>query len=96
MYSVLIGINAAVPGRSLKLTSIEYTGNNQVNIKGISANDSNILGFIDNLSIIDVVDKASLSTMSVETVSSQDVKAFVVKVILIEQETIDSRAKGEN
>jgi len=96
MYSVLVGINAAIPGRSLKLTSIEYTGSNQVNIKGISANDSNILGFIDNLSVIDVVSKASLSTMSVETVSSQDVKAFVVKVILIEQETIDSRAMEED
>ena len=95
MYSVLLGINSAVPGRSLKLTSIEYTGSNQVNIKGISANDSNILGFIDNLSVIDVVEKASLSTMSVETVSNQDVKSFVVKVILIAQETIDSRVVRE-
>ena len=43
--------------------------------------------------VIDVIDKASLSTMSVKTVSNQEVKSFVIKIILIEQETIDSREK---
>ena len=62
-------------------------------INGISSNDGSILGFIDNLAIIDVIDKASLSTMSVKTVSNQEVKSFVIKIILIEQETIDSRGK---
>jgi hypothetical protein len=31
--------------------------------------------------------------MSVKTVSNQEVKSFVIKIILIEQETIDSREK---
>ena len=62
-------------------------------INGISSNDGSILSFIDNLAVIDVIDKASLSTMSVKTVSNQEVKSFVIKIILIEQETIDSREK---
>ena len=93
MYSVLVGINSAIPGNSLKLTKIEYSGGNDVVINGISTNDGSILSFIDNLAVIDVIDKASLSTMSVKTVSNQEVKSFVIKIILIEQETIDSREK---
>ena len=58
-----------------------------------SVYDGSILSFIDNLAVIDVIDKASLSTMSVKTVSNQEVKSFVIKIILIEQETIDSREK---
>ena len=95
MYSVLVGINAAIPGSSLKLTKIDYTGGNEIQIDGIASNDGNILAFIDNLAVIDVIDKASLSTMSVKTVSSQEVKSFVIKVILIEQETIDSREAAD-
>jgi len=95
MYSVLVGINASIPGRSLKLTKIDYPGGNEIKIDGISSNDGNILAFIDNLALIDVIEKASLSTMSVQTVSEQNVKAFVVKVILIEQETIDSREAAD-
>ena len=81
------------PGNTLKLTKIEYSGGNDVVINGISSNDGSILSFIDNLAVIDVIDKASLSTMSVKTVSNQEVKSFVIKIILIEQETIDSREK---
>jgi len=95
MYSVLVGINSAIPGSSLKLTKIEYSGGDEIQIDGISSNDGNILAFIDNLAVIDVIDKASLSTMSVKTVSSQEVKSFVIKVILIEQETIDSREAAD-
>jgi type IV pilus assembly protein PilN len=93
MYSVLVGINSAIPGNSLKLTKIDYSGASDIVISGISSNDGSILSFIDNLAIIDVIDKASLSTMSVKTVSNQEVKSFVIKIILIEQETIDSRGK---
>ena len=93
MYSVLVGINSAIPGNSLKLTKIDYSGASDIVISGISSNDGSILGFIDNLAVIDVIDKASLSTMSVKTVSNQEVKSFVIKIILIEQETIDSREK---
>jgi len=45
--------------------------------------------------VVDVIEKASLSTMSVKTVSNQSVKSFVIKVILIEQQTIDSREKAD-
>ena len=93
MYSVLLGINSAIPGNSLKLTKIDYSGGNEIQLEGISSNDGSILAFIDNLAIIDVINKASLATMSVKTVSKQDVKAFIIKIILIEQETIDSREK---
>ena len=93
MYSVLVGINSAIPGNSLKLTKIEYSGGNDVVINGISSNDGSILSFIDNLAVIDVIEKASLSTMAVKTVSNQEVKSFIIKIILIEQETIDSREK---
>ena len=95
MYSVLVGINSAIPGSSLRLTKIDYSGGDEIQIDGISSNDGNILAFIDNLSVIDVIEKASLSTMSVKTVSSQSVKSFVIKVILIEQQTIDSREKAD-
>ena len=95
MYSVLVGINSAIPGSSLRLTKIDYSGGDEIQIDGISSNDGNILAFIDNLSVVDVIEKASLSTMSVKTVSNQSVKSFVIKVILIEQQTIDSREKAD-
>ena len=95
MYSVLVGINSAIPGSSLRLTKIDYSGGDEIQIDGISSNDGNILAFIDNLSVIDVIEKASLSTMSVKTVSNQSVKSFVIKILLIEQQTIDSREKAD-
>jgi type IV pilus assembly protein PilN len=90
MYEVLVGINASVPPQ-LKLTKIEYKGGNEIKIEGMSADDGNILTFIENLSEIEVIDKASLATMSVKKVSDQSVKTFVVKLILIQQQTIDAR-----
>ena len=90
MYTVLVGINSAVPTQ-LKLTKIDYQGGNEIQIEGMSANDGNILTFIEKLSEIEVIDKASLATMSVKKVSNQSVKTFVVKLILIQQQTIDAR-----
>lgn len=90
MYTVLVGINSAVPNQ-LKLTKIDYQGGNEIQIEGMSANDGNILTFIEKLSEIEVIDKASLATMSVKKVSNQSVKTFVVKLILIQQQTIDAR-----
>ena len=95
MYSVLVGVNASIPNKSLKLTKIDYQGGNVLMIDGLSANDTNILSFIENLSTIDVIDKASLGTMSVKTISNQTVKSFVVKCILIEQQTIDGREDSD-
>jgi type IV pilus assembly protein PilN len=90
MYTVLVGINSAVPTQ-LKLTKIDYQGGNEIQIEGMSSNDGNILTFIEKLSEIEVIDKASLATMSVKTVSNQSVKTFVVKLTLIQQQTIDAR-----
>ena len=95
MYSVLLGINSSIPSSYLKLTKIDYLGGNEIIINGMSANDSNILSFIDNLSEVDVIEKASLATMSAEKVSNQSIKKFVVKVVLIEQETIDGRGSED-
>ena len=95
MYSVLLGINAAIPSSYIKLTEIDYLGGNKITINGMSANDNNILLFIENLTIVDVIDKASLSTMSAETISNQAIKKFVVEVILIEQQTIDGREDSD-
>lgn len=95
MYSVLLGINSSIPSAYLKLTKIDYLGGNEILIEGMSANDSNILSFIENLAVIDVIDKASLVTMSAEKISNQSIKKFDVKVILIEQETIDSRGSED-
>ena len=95
MYSVLVGINAAIPSSYIKLTEIDYLGGNKITINGMSANDNNILLFIENLTIVDVIDKASLSTMSAETISNQAIKKFVVEVILIEQQTIDGREDSD-
>jgi hypothetical protein len=61
----------------------------------MSTNDGNILTFIENLTVIDVIDKASLGTMSVKTISNQTVKTFVVKVILAPQQSIDSRESND-
>ena len=91
MYSVIVGVNSAIPNKSLKLTKIDYQGGNELLIDGMSSNDTNILSFIDNLSKVEVIEKASLATMSVKTVLEQKVKSFVVKCILVEQQTIDAR-----
>ena len=95
MYSVLLGINSSIPSSYLKLTKIDYLGGNEIIINGMSANDSNILSFIENLSEVEVIEKASLATMSAEKVSNQSIKKFVVKVVLIEQETIDGRGSED-
>jgi len=87
----LMGINTAVPGRSLKLTKIDYKGGNEIFIDGMSSDDTSILEFIENLAVIDVIQKASLKTMSVKKVSDIDVKSFIIRVVMIQQETIDSR-----
>jgi type IV pilus assembly protein PilN len=91
MYSVLLGINTAVPNQYLKLTKIEYEGDDELIVYGMSTNDGNILKFIDNLTKVEVIDKASLVTMSVETISEQTLKSFTIKCTLASQKTIDSR-----
>jgi type IV pilus assembly protein PilN len=93
MYSVLLGINTAVPNQYLKLTKIDYEGGNELIVYGLSTNDGNILKFIENLTKVAVIDKASLVTMTVETISEQTLKSFTVKCTLASQKTIDSRGE---
>ncbi len=91
MYSVLLGINTAVPNQYLKLTKIDYEGGNELIVYGLSTNDGNILKFIENLTKVEVIDKASLVTMTVETISEQTLKSFTIKCTLASQKTIDSK-----
>jgi type IV pilus assembly protein PilN len=95
MYSVLLGINISVPNQYLKLTQIDYEGGNELILSGLSTNDANILKFIENLSKVEVIEKASLVTMSVETISEQTLKSFTIKCTLISQKTIDSREEKD-
>ena len=93
MYSVLLGINTAVPNQYLKLTKIDYEGDDELILIGLSTNDGNILKFIENLSKVAVIDKASLVTMRVETISEQTLKSFTIKCTLASQKTIEGRGK---
>jgi type IV pilus assembly protein PilN len=95
MYSVLLGINTAVPNLYLKLTKIDYEGGDELIVYGLSTNDANILKFIENLTKVAVIDKASLVTMTVETISEQTLKSFTIKCTLASQKTIDGRGKTD-
>ena len=95
MYSVLLGINTAVPNLYLKLTKIDYEGGDELIVYGLSTNDANILKFIENLSKVAVIDKASLVTMTVETISEQTLKSFTIKCTLVPQKTIEGRGKTD-
>ena len=95
MYSVLLGINTAVPNQYLKLTKIDYEGDDELILIGLSTNDGNILKFIENLSKVAVIDKASLVTMRVETISEQTLKSFTIKCTLASQKTIEGRGKTD-
>ena len=95
MYSVLLGVNTAVPNQYLKLTKIDYEGGDELMVFGLSTNDGNILKFIENLTKVEVIDKASLVTMTVKTISEQTLKSFTIKCTLASQETIDSREKTD-
>jgi type IV pilus assembly protein PilN len=95
MYSVLLGVNTAVPNQYLKLTKIDYEGGNELIVTGLSTNDGNILKFIENLAKVEVIDKASLVTMTVETISEQTLKSFTIKCTLASQKTIDSREETD-
>ena len=95
MYSVLLGINTAVPNQYLKLTKIDYEGDDELILIGLSTNDGNILKFIENLSKVAVIDKASLVTMTVETISEQTLKSFTIKCTLASQKTIEGRGKTD-
>jgi len=93
MYSVLLGIKTAIPNNNLVLTKIDYEGVDKLIVYGLSTNDPNILKLIENLKMVEVIDKASLVTMTVETISEQTLKSFTVKCTLASQKTIDSRGE---
>ena len=91
MYSVLLGIKTAIPNDNLVLTKIDYEGGDTLIVYGLSRNDANILKLIENLKKVEVIDKASLVTMTVETISEQTLKSFTIKCTLASQKTIDGR-----
>jgi hypothetical protein len=91
MYLVLAGINNSIPNAYLKLSKIDFNGDVDVTIYGLSTNDNNILSFIDNLSKVEVIEKASLVTMSIEIVMDQSAKSFTIKCTLAEQKTITNK-----
>jgi len=93
MYSVLLGIMTAKPNAELVLTKIDYEGADTLMVYGLSTNDPNILKLIENLKMVEVIDKASLVTMTVETISEQTLKSFTIKCTLAPQQTIDNREK---
>ncbi len=94
MYSVLEGINNSIPNQYLKLSKIDFENTLEVTIYGLTTSDNNILSFIDNLSNVQSIDKASLVTMSVEIILEQSAKSFTISCTLIEQNTINSKEKA--
>jgi type IV pilus assembly protein PilN len=91
MYLVLAGINNSIPNAYLKLSKIDFNGDVDVTIYGLSTTDNNILSFIDNLSKVEVIEKASLVTMSIEIIMDQSAKSFTIKCTLAEQKTITNK-----
>ena len=91
MYLVLAGINNSIPNAYLKLSKIDFNGDVDVTIYGLSTTDNNILSFIDNLSKVEVIEKASLVTMSIEVIMDQSAKSFIIKCTLAEQKTITNK-----
>jgi len=94
MYSVLEGINNSIPNQYLKLSKIDFENTLEVTIYGLTTSDNNILSFIDNLSNVQSIDKASLVTMSVEIILEQSAKSFTISCTLIKQNTINSKEKA--
>ncbi len=90
MYSVLLGVNSAVP-QGVSFNSIDYPGGDTLTIAGLSISDQNILQFIENLSQSKAIDKASLLTMSVQTVDKRTFKSFSIKCTLADQLSVDSK-----
>ena len=91
MYSVLIGINKAIPNQYLKLSKVDFDDLQGVMIYGLTTSDNNILSFIDNLSKVSVIEKASLVTMSVETIYDQSAKSFTINCTLAAQDTVNQK-----
>jgi len=94
MYAVLLGVNSAVP-QGVSLNSIDYSGGDALTIAGLSISDQNILQFIENLSQSKAIDKASLLTMSVQTVDKRTFKSFSIKCALADQLSVDSKENSD-
>ncbi|SFV77508.1 Type IV pilus biogenesis protein PilM [hydrothermal vent metagenome] len=90
MHAVLLGINSSVP-QGVSLKSIEYQGDGQVVISGLSVSDQNILQFIENLAKSSAISKSSLLLMSVKKVKKRTLKLFTVLGILADQKTVNKK-----
>ena len=93
LYSVLLGINSSVP-QGLSFSSIDYNGGDLLEINGSSFTDDKILTFIENLTKVKVIDRASLRTMSVQTINKKDIKFFTVDCVLAPQQALINQEKN--
>lgn len=86
MYLVLKAVNNAVP-LDVSLESISYEGGKNIIMTGYASSDHNILTLVNQLSNEDVIDRASLMTMSVvdsgvNSSSRSNLKSFKVQCLL--------------
>ena len=93
LYSVLLGINSSVP-QGLSFSSIDYNGGDLLEINGSSFTDDKILTFIENLTKVKVIDRASLRTMSVQTINKKDIKYFTIDCVLAPQQALIDQEKN--
>jgi type IV pilus assembly protein PilN len=93
LYSVLLGINSSVP-QGLSFRSIDYNGGDLLEINGTSYTDDKILTFIENLTKVKVIDRASLKTMSVQTINKKDIKYFTIDCVLAPQQALIDQEKS--
>jgi type IV pilus assembly protein PilN len=93
LYSVLLGINSSVP-QDLSFSSIDYNGGDLLEINGTSFTDDKILTFIENLTKVKVIDRASLRTMSVQTINKKDIKYFTIDCVLAPQQGLIEQEKN--
>jgi type IV pilus assembly protein PilN len=93
LYTVLLGINSSVP-QGLSFSSIDYNGGDLLEINGSSFTDDKILTFIENLTKVKVIDRASLRTMSVQTINKKDIKYFTIDCVLAPQQALIDQEKN--
>ena len=93
LYSVLLGINSSRP-QGLSFSSIDYNGGDLLEINGTSYTDEKILTFIENLTKVKVIDRASLRTMSVQTINKKDIKYFTIDCVLAPQQALIDQEKN--
>ena len=80
--------------QDLSFSSIDYNGGDLLEINGTSFTDDKILTFIENLTKVKVIDRASLRTMSVQTINKKDIKYFTIDCVLAPQQALIDQEKS--